>query len=149
MSVCSLFLMKAGKDYIGVGCGAFIINEKNEILLMRRGPRSKNRIGHWTIPGGAVEFGETFHSALKREIKEELAIDIEILDHLCLVDDILPEENQHWITPQFLACIVSGEAKITEPEKCDGLAWFRFDALPEPLTIMTVQAIQAFIARNK
>ncbi len=149
MSVCSLFLMKAGKDYIGVGCGAFIVNEKNEVLLIRRGPQSKNRVGQWSIPGGAVDFGETFRSALTREIKEELAIDIEILDHLCLVDDILPVENQHWITPQFLARIVSGEPKIMEPEKCDGLAWFRLDALPEPLTFMTVQAKEAFLSRTK
>ena len=36
-----------------------------------------------------------------------------------------------------------------EPEKCDGLAWFCLDALPYPLTIMTVQAAQAFSARQK
>ena len=141
--------MKAGKDYIGVGCGAFIINEKSEVLLMRRGPESKNRIGHWSVPGGALEYGETFRQAIKREIKEELDVDIEILDLLCLVDDILSVENQHWVTPQFLVRIVSGEPHIMEPEKNDKLQWFSVDNLPYPLTIMTVQAAQAFTARQK
>ena len=141
--------MKAGTDHIGVGCGAFIINDKNEVLLVRRGPQSKNRVGHWTVPGGALDFGETFHQAIKREIKEELDVDIEILDLLSLVDDILPEENQHWVTPQFLVRIVSGEPQIMEPEKCDRLQWFSLDNLPEPLTLMTIQAVQAFTARQK
>lgn len=95
MSVCSLFFMKAGKDYIGVGCGAVILNNKNQILLQRRGSNSKNRKGFWTIPGGALEYGEMFTAALLREVQEEIGTSVAIDRFLCYYDDLIPDEQQH------------------------------------------------------
>ncbi len=66
--------MTPGKDYIGVGCGALIINDKNQTLLIKRGNKSRNEAGFWGKPGGAVKFGEKVEDAVKREIKEELNI---------------------------------------------------------------------------
>jgi 8-oxo-dGTP diphosphatase len=129
-------------------CGALIVNEKNEVLFQLRGSNTKNRAGYWTIPGGTLEFGELFHDAVKREIKEELNIDIEISALLCLVDDIIPEEKQHWVTPQYLAHIVSGEPTNMEPHKCDNIGWFSFDALPQPLTPMTTHAVKVYLERH-
>lgn len=136
--------MKAGIDYIGVGCGAFIVNEKNEVLLMKRGKNSKNNVGCWTIPGGAVEFNETFHNAVKREIFEELGLHIEVIEQLTLVDDILPEQKQHWVTPQFLCRIVGGTLQNKEPEKCDEIRWFSIDNFPSPLNPLTTAALGAY-----
>lgn len=45
--------MIQGKDYIGVGCGAFIVNEKNELLLQLRNKAPEKE--YWSIPGGRVE----------------------------------------------------------------------------------------------
>ena len=131
--------MKAGKDYIGVGCGALIINNLNQVLLLRRGPKSKNQVGFWNQPGGAVEFGETVEDAIRREIKEELDVEIKLLEMLCYTDHILPEENQHWLTVAYLAKIKSGKYKIMEPEKCDRLQWFDLNNLPKPLSETTVR----------
>ena len=44
--------MNPGKDYIGVGCGAFILNEKNELLLQQRNKEPEK--GYWSIPGGKL-----------------------------------------------------------------------------------------------
>lgn len=140
--------MKPGKDFIGVGVGAFILNNKGQLFLMKRGLKSKNEIGKWTIPGGALEFGETFKNALIREIKEELGIDIEVLDLLSLTDHIIQDAKQHWVTPQYLCKIMSGEPKILEPEKCEAIGWFDIKELKfENLTLPTQNAIQAYIKK--
>jgi ADP-ribose pyrophosphatase YjhB (NUDIX family) len=61
---------------------------------------------------------------IKREIKEELGVEIELLKHLPSVDHILPSENQHWVTSAFVSKIVKGMPKIMEPGKCDAIGWF-------------------------
>ncbi|WP_066504692.1 (deoxy)nucleoside triphosphate pyrophosphohydrolase [Abyssisolibacter fermentans] len=54
---------------------AAIISHDNRILIARRN-RNKSFGGLWEFPGGKVEIGETYQDALKREIKEELSINI-------------------------------------------------------------------------
>lgn len=141
--------MKPGFDYIGVGCGAFIVNEKNEVLLMKRGSQCKNNCGVWSIPGGALDYNEKFHDGVKREIFEELGVHIEIIALLCVTDDIMPSEKQHWVTPQYLSRIIRGSLAIKEPSKCDAIQWFSLDNLPSPLTLPTQDALAAFLKRSK
>lgn len=119
--------MKKGIDYIGVGVGAVIFNEKGEIFITKRGKKAKNEIGKWEIPGGGVEFGETLQNALKREIKEENDIQIEIIELLGVYDHIIPDEKQHWVSPTFICRLVKGIPKILEPEKCDEIGLFTLE----------------------
>ncbi|NTU69633.1 NUDIX domain-containing protein [bacterium] len=132
---------KKGVDYIGVGCGALIVNDKSEVLLMQRGPKAKNEVGFWAQPGGTVEFGETIKGAIIREIKEELDIDIELFELLSITDHIMPDENQHWVAASYKAKIISGEPKIMEPEKISDLRWFPLNEIPEKLSLTTVNSI--------
>lgn len=53
-----------------------LIDEGGRILLAQR-PEGKSMAGLWEFPGGKVESGETPETALIRELKEELAIDVE------------------------------------------------------------------------
>lgn len=125
--------MHAGKDYIGVGVGAFIFDDAGKLLLTRRGPLAKNEVGAWIVPGGTVDFGETLSEATLREVREELGIEIELGEQFRCYDHILPKENQHWVATAFFAKIVSGEPRILEPGKCDEIGWFTLDALPSPI----------------
>lgn len=130
--------MKAGVDYIGVSAGAVIINENGEILLTKRSQNAKNEKGKWESPGGAVEFWETREDAVKREIKEELGIEIEITRVLHTTDEILKEDKQHWIPTTFIAKIKKGQVpQIMEPEKCDEIGWFSLEGLPSPISYIT------------
>jgi 8-oxo-dGTP diphosphatase len=141
--------MKAGIDYIGVGMGALVFNDEGKLLLTKRGKKAKNERGMWEIPGGALEFGETFKEGLQREIKEELDIVIEVGEMLQLCDHMIPEEKQHWVSPTFFCTIVSGTPTILEPEKCDEIGWFTIeeaDALP--LSIVTREDIRVLKERN-
>lgn len=62
-----------------MAAGALILNEANEILLVK--PDYKNT---WEVPGGIIEDGESPRLAVEREIKEELSISVKISRMLCL-----------------------------------------------------------------
>ncbi|MDJ0572861.1 MAG: NUDIX domain-containing protein [Pleurocapsa sp. MO_192.B19] len=127
-----------GKDYIGVGVGAVLIEEKQILLLQRL---KQPEAGHWSIPGGAVEFGETIEDALKRELKEELSINVEIVSLLGVTNHILPQSEAHWVSPVFLVKIVSGNPRNVEENKHKALRWFKIKQLPESITLTTSNAI--------
>jgi mutator protein MutT len=137
--------LKKGKDYIGVGGGILILNNKNQALLMKRGRKANNEVGYWTQPGGTVEFGEKAVEGLKREIREELNIEINVWGYLPHVDHIISKENQHWIAIIYLAKIKSGIPKIMEPYKCDEIRWFNLKRLPKKLTRSTSEPIKNYL----
>ena len=57
----------------------FIVNEEdNTIFLMKKGSKDKLNIDKWQVPGGKIEFGEAPTDALKREVKEECGLEIEV-----------------------------------------------------------------------
>ena len=126
--------MKRGIDYIGVGVGAIIVDNRGWLFLARRGIKAKNERGLWEFPGGSVELGETLADALRREIREEFGIEITVGELLDVVDHILKEEGQHWVSPTYLCTIAAGEPHIREPEKCAEIGWFPPNEVPQELT---------------
>jgi mutator protein MutT len=129
--------MRPGIDTIGVGVGALIVDADGRLFLSRRGPLAKNERGLWEFPGGSVEFGETLAAALQREMGEEYGIQIAVGELLDVVDHILPDEGQHWVSPTFLCRIVSGKPAIMEPDKCAEIGWFLPAQMPADLTRIT------------
>lgn len=139
--------MKAGKDYIGVGVGAIVFNDKGEVFLSQRGEKAKNEHGTWEFPGGSVEFGEKLADAVAREFLEEYGMVIEVGELLAVDDHILPEEGQHWVSPTFLARHISGDPIIKEPSKCSAIGWFAIDNLPEPLSLITQYNVRDYLGK--
>ena len=137
-------MVKIGFDVIGVGVGAMIFNEQGEVFLSQRGPHAKNERGTWEFPGGGVEYGETLVDAITREIHEEYGMVIAITALLGVDDHILPDEGQHWVSPTYLARHVSGQPRILESEKCSAIGWFRMDALPAPLSVISQANVQTY-----
>ncbi|MCB9134460.1 MAG: NUDIX domain-containing protein [Anaerolineales bacterium] len=136
--------MKPGIDYIGVGVGAMVFNERGEVFLSQRGPKATNERGCWEFPGGKVDFGETLAEAIVREFREEYELEIEVIELLKVADHILPNEGQHWVSPTFIARHASGTPRIVEPEKCSAIGWFTMDALPEPLSVISKDDVKAY-----
>jgi len=52
-----------------------VILKKNQVFIALR-PKDKHKGGFWEFPGGKIELGESAFEALKRELKEEVAIDV-------------------------------------------------------------------------
>ena len=141
--------MKRGVDYIGVGVGAIIIDNQGRLFLARRGNKAKNERGLWEFPGGSVELGETLAEALRREMREEFGIEITVGELLDVIDHILKEEGQHWVSPTYICTIASGEPYIREPEKCAEIGWFHTDEIPKELTQITRQNLTHYIQHIK
>jgi 8-oxo-dGTP diphosphatase len=80
--------------------------------------------GMWEFPGGKIEPGESRESALKREIHEELGIDISINKFLCTTDYDYP--SFHLTMHCYLCSIESGEIKLREHKSA---RWLTVDML--------------------
>ena len=68
--------------------------------------------GMWEFPGGKIESGESREVALKREIREELGVDITIDKFLCTTDYDYP--SFHLTMHCYLCCVESGEIELRE-----------------------------------
>lgn len=58
---------------------ALIKNSKNEFLIIKRA-RHDSMPGVWEMPGGTLEFGEGLEEGVKREVMEEVNLDVEVLN---------------------------------------------------------------------
>ena len=64
-----------------IAAGGIVINEKNEILMV------KHLRQGWVYPGGIVEVGENVIDGLKREVMEETGVDIEVGEVFCIISN--------------------------------------------------------------
>lgn len=138
--------MNPGKDFIGLGCGVMIFSEKKEILLLKRARNRKSNPGMWERPGGGIEMGETIEETLKREVIEEIGVDIGELEFQDFVQ--MPNEGSHWIGFSYTGKIISGEPKNLEPDKCDEIRWFPLDELPDNLAEYTKRSLDKYLNKK-
>ena len=99
-----------------------------KILLVRRA-RSPAK-GFYSLPGGRVEFGETLHTALHREVDEETGLRIEIVD-LAGWREVVPGTSGggHYLILSFAARWISGEPVLND--ELDDFRWLKPDAIDD------------------
>lgn len=81
--------------------GALVVNSKGEVLLAR----SKKWNGKYTVPGGHIELGERAEDAIKREVKEETGLDVEVVKLLLVQQAIYPKfyhRHEHFLFMDYL-----------------------------------------------
>jgi 8-oxo-dGTP diphosphatase len=127
-----------------VGLGIIIENKEGRILI---GKRKGSHAPFYSIPGGALEFGEDFQAGAIREIKEETDLDIKNPEVICVTNNLetFRHEGSHYISIIFLAKDFSGEPKLMEPEKCEGWLWVDPKNLPMPHFDASRMGIQCYL----
>ncbi|MEO1147025.1 MAG: A/G-specific adenine glycosylase [Cyanobacteria bacterium J06638_22] len=117
---------------------AVVWNEVGQILIDRR-PPSGLLGGLWEFPGGKIEPGETVEDCIRREIKEELGIEVEVGDRLISLDHAY---SHFRVTLNVHHCRhLSGEP---QPIECDEIRWVSLDELDQyPFPAANVQIIDA------
>ena len=92
-----------------VGVGG-VIFKNGSILVVKRAQEPGK--GQWSLPGGAVELGETLTHALKREILEEVSLDIEVGGLVRVLDRIVHDQQKrvqyHYVIVDYWGWAVSG-----------------------------------------
>lgn len=130
-------------DVVKIGTGVLIIRNDKVLLGKRKGSHGK---GSWCLPGGHLEFGETFEKGIKREAKEETGLDVELEKIISVSNEIV--YNKHFVTIGVKARIVGGEVKLREPERFEKWDWFDLNNLPNPMFIPSKIVIDNFLNKN-
>lgn len=129
-----------GIDFPGLGCGLAIVRG-GKILLCRR--LKAPEAGHWSIVGGKVDHMERAEDAARREAEEESGLSIHSTRFLCLSEQMIETDRQHWISLIYMTDDFSGEPRLTEPDKLSDIGWFDLAALPQPLSRFAADAVRA------
>jgi len=109
-----------------------VLERDGKVLLIRRAGTGYLD-GHYTMPAGHLDGNESATTAATREIMEEVGLHIEPSElemaH-CMVYRAAEGDHDR-VSFFFRAHNFTGEPRIGEPDKCDDLGWFAYDALPE------------------
>jgi 8-oxo-dGTP diphosphatase len=128
-----------------VGVGAVVVDE-GRVLLVRRGTEPLR--GHWSIPGGLIEVGEALTEALKREVREETGLEVEVVELIELLDRIHREEGRvrfHYVIADYLCTVTGGELRAATDADAvrwvERAEWNSHSALKlEPITVRVIEA---------
>jgi 8-oxo-dGTP diphosphatase len=104
---------------------AMIVREDGRILIAER-PEGKFMAGWWECPGGKLEFAEPPEAGLQREVREELAIEIEVGDPFHAVHVSRTPDSAVFVVFYFCRW-VSGAIELLD---AGATAWVRPDELP-------------------
>ena len=123
-----------------VGIGVFIFKNGKFLMGKRMGSHGA---GTWSVPGGHLEFGESFADTAKREVLEETGLTISNIRFGAVTNDYFSKEDKHYVTIWVLSDYESGTATILEPGKYVDQDWVDFDTLPSPLFLPWENLLQS------
>ncbi|RRN65841.1 NUDIX hydrolase [Caulobacter sp. 602-1] len=118
----------------------------DEVLLIRRG--TPPRLNQWSLPGGRLEWGETLEVAALRELKEETAVEAELLGLLDVVDGVFPARPGGEITRHYVMIDYAARWTGGEPVAGDDAAEARFVTLDEAMALVEWEETRRVIAET-
>jgi 8-oxo-dGTP diphosphatase len=88
-----------------------LIFKERAILLVERAKEPLK--GYWSLPGGIVEAGEKLEDAIRREVREETALEIELIEMFEIFERIMPDADgrpeYHYVLIDYLCRVVGGQ----------------------------------------
>lgn len=120
---------------------SFIVNDQNQLLILKREPKNVMKPNIWEIPGGRLEPGENPIEGMKREVREEAGIEIEVL-HPFNVRHFTRDDGQVITMLVFLCKALSQEVKLSSEHTA--YEWISLDTCKEKLTNYFHQEVDLF-----
>jgi ADP-ribose pyrophosphatase YjhB (NUDIX family) len=133
------------RPLIMVGAGVLLLNQEEQLLLLRRTDNEA-----WSIPGGAMEPGETLEQTARREMEEETGLVPVELDLVSVFSG--PEffyrypngDEVYNVSAVYMAAEVQGSWEI-DPQEHHLARFFDLDSLPEPISPPVLPILEYFI----
>jgi 8-oxo-dGTP diphosphatase len=127
-----------------VGVGAIVVNN-GRVLLVCRGREPLK--GHWTLPGGVLELGESLVDGVKREIAEETGLEVEPIELVELLDRIHREGEKvryHYVIADYLCRVTGGQLRAASDADAvrwvERAEWNSHSALKlDPITVRVIE----------
>lgn len=127
-----------------VGVAAAVFDHTGRVLLVQRG--QPPRQGQWGLPGGLLDLGERLEDGVRREVREECGIEIEVVDLVAAFEPIQRDDDgrveYHYIVLDYWARLLSGEAVAADDAAA--VAW----ATQDELDAFSLSADTAHVVRK-
>ncbi len=122
------------------GVSVIMLNEAGHILLVRHSYGS----GHWAVPGGGMSGDEPASTAARREMREELRVELADLREIACSQERLSGTTH---TAHIFAARIEGEVRPDRREIAEH-GFFALDALPEPLLPLSKSRLRLYRERT-
>lgn len=133
-----------------VGVGAVVV-DAGRVLLVQRGREPLK--GHWSLPGGVLELGESLHAGVVREVEEETGLLVEPIELIELLDRIHRDGERiryHYVIADYLCRVKGGvprDGVLKAASDADAVRWVQraewssHSALVvDPITVRVIEA---------
>jgi mutator protein MutT len=125
-----------------VGVGAVILDGDRVLLVKRAHEPLKDE---WSLPGGAVDVGETLEAAVAREVLEETGLEVAVGPIVEVLDSIRPDVDgrveYHFVIIDYRCSVLSGT--LAASSDAAGCSWADLTQLDQyRLTAMTLEVIR-------
>lgn len=139
------------KRKIGIGVGIMMVRDGKVLLGKRhedpeKAQSSLKGAGTWAMPGGKLDFGESFEVGAKREVLEETGLQLNTVKVVCVNNDKI--ETSHFITIGLYCEDVVGEPRVTEPNEITEWRWFDLNNLPAPLYFPSSRILECYTRKT-
>ncbi len=127
-------------------CVGAVIVDEGRVLLVRRGKEPLK--GHWTLPGGLLEVGESLTEGVLREMREETGLTVEVLELIELLDRIHRDETRvryHYVIADYLCRVVGGHLQAASD--ADAVRWVDREEWNRPDTALGELKLDPITAR--